>query len=107
MTRWMAAVAAGALLLTACGGEEATPQGLVQALNGAGVGMDPDTSPQRYYESVEQMCEADSLTLAQWSTRFGVASEAGNGEALERMLAGMGYMCPEQADKLDLMVRAG
>lgn len=106
MTRWIAAVAASALLLTGCG-SDTTPEGLVAALDDDGIGLDPGTSPQRYYDAVQQMCEADGLTLSEWSTRFGVASEAGNDEALERMLVGMGYMCPEQAESLDQLVRAG
>lgn len=106
MTRWIAAVAAGMLLLTGCG-SDTTPEGLVSALNDDGVGLDSGTSPQRYYESVQQVCDSDTPTLTEWSTRFGVATGAGNDEALVRMLAGMAYMCPEQGESLDRLVRAG
>lgn len=95
-------LAAAALVLAGCG-SGATPEGLARALADEGVALDDHTSPQRYLEVVENMC--DSAGDYNPGTLIALADE-GNAEALERMVVGMNYACPGKGDDLALMVDA-
>lgn len=86
-----------ALLLTACGAGT-TPEGLAEALAEDGIGLDPGTSAERYYETVEGLCDTEG-TYPENVTR-GLARPE-NADALRRMVVGMNYVCGDgQGDDL-------
>ena len=96
-TRWAAAAAGIALLLAGCGGGT-TPEGLAKALADDGIGLDPDTSAERYYATVEGLCDVEG-TYPENITR-GLARPE-NADALRRMVVGMNYVCGDgQGDDL-------
>lgn len=96
-TRWAVAAAGIVLLLAGCGGGT-TPEGLAEALADDGIGLDPATSAERYYATVEGLCDIEG-TYPENITR-GLARPE-NADALRRMVVGMNYVCgDDQGDEL-------
>jgi len=101
--RW-AAMAAAVILLAGCGGDDPkTPEGLVSALDENGIGLDPATSGQRYFDAVQNICSLEGEFGANLYQGFG---HPDNLDGLKRMAVGMEYMCPDYTQKLLLGVES-
>lgn len=88
------------VLLTACGGTNA--EGMAAELDRAGIGLAPGVTAERYYDHVRGMCDLDGDYDSATLRAFG---QPQNAEALQRMAAGMNYVCGD-GDRLLLQVQA-
>ena len=101
-------IAAGllALALAGCDGDDPTPEGLMGALTDAGVGLDPGTSLDRYFDAVEKMCDAAGSERGFSTQTLQGFTHPDSAEAKERMVVALEYACPGEGAKLDQLVRA-
>lgn len=89
-----------AVALAGCGAST-TPEGLAEALQADGVGLDPDASAERYYAAVQDMCEVADLSPNDevYSSRMRGFTHEDNRDAARRMYVGMKYQCAEEGDR--------